>query len=125
LIIEFERPRQRRRVLPAAKRRVAPKQVKTTEEPTSSDQTPAPIGHNGGPSLSKDILVGGHAIAEFIFGDQKYHKRLYHLSSSKIPIERRIPTFRLGDVLCARKSTILKWIAEQEKRGIRDAEERS
>jgi len=27
--------------------------------------------------------------------------------------------------LCARKSTILKWIAEQEKRGIRDAEERS
>ncbi|EPY00619.1 hypothetical protein [Magnetospirillum fulvum] len=59
--------------------------------------------------LSHDLLRGAEEIAEFIFGDRGQRRKVYHLCEKS-----RIPTFKLGSLLCARKSTLLRWIAEQE-----------
>jgi hypothetical protein len=68
-------------------------------------------------SLSTDLLLGGAPIADFVFGrsDQKAMRKLYHLTS-EVPEEHRLPIFRLGGQLCARKSTLLSWIEERERR---------
>lgn len=60
--------------------------------------------------LSSDILRGADQIAEFMFGDAKMRRQIYHLAEKK-----KLPHFRMGNILCARRSTLLAWIAEQEK----------
>lgn len=60
--------------------------------------------------LSTDLLRGADKIAEFMFGDTKLRRQVYHLSERK-----NLPVFRLGSTICARKSTLLAWIAEQER----------
>ena len=61
--------------------------------------------------FSKDLLHGAAAIAEFLFGDRKYRRKVFYLAErSKLPI------FRLRSQLCARKSSLLKFIEEQETR---------
>ena len=60
-------------------------------------------------ALSTDILDGADKIADFIYGDAKKRRKVYHLAETKA-----FPFFRLGATLCARKSAILAWIAEQE-----------
>lgn len=70
--------------------------------------------------LSGDLLKGAHAISKFIFGgdDAKSNRRkVYHLATSS-----RLPTFRLGSQLCARKSVLLEWIKKQEGRVLDPAE---
>lgn len=62
------------------------------------------------PSQSLDLLIGADKIAEYIYGDAKLRKRIYHLADN-----RAIPTFRLGNMLCARRSTIVQWIIKQER----------
>lgn len=66
-------------------------------------------------NLADDILIGGAPIAKFLIGrsDQKAMRKLYHLTS-EVPEADRLPIFRLGGQLCARKSTLLTWIAERE-----------
>jgi hypothetical protein len=60
-------------------------------------------------SLAGDILYGGSAIAEFLYGDAKCRRKVYNL------VERdRLPHFNLGAGLCARKSVLLQWIRMQE-----------
>lgn len=61
------------------------------------------------PALADDLLRGAEEIAEFIFGDPRQRRKVYHAAATS-----RLPTFRLGSMLCARKSTLLRWIAEQE-----------
>jgi hypothetical protein len=61
--------------------------------------------------LAGDVLEGGYAIAEFLFGSKKYRRRVYYLAESS-----RLPIFRLGSVLCARKSVLLEFISSQEGR---------
>lgn len=61
--------------------------------------------------LADDILRGADKIAEFMFGDPGERRKIYHLAEKS-----RLPVFRLGAVLCARKSVLLAWIAEQEAR---------
>jgi hypothetical protein len=61
--------------------------------------------------FSKNLLRGAHAIAEFIYGDKKYRRKVFHLASTS-----KMPTFKLGSMICARKSVLLKWIEEQEQR---------
>lgn len=61
--------------------------------------------------LADDMLRGADKIAEFIFGDSRERRKIYHLSEKS-----RLPVFRLGAVLCARKSVLLAWISEQEAR---------
>ena len=62
--------------------------------------------------LAGDLLRGAGAIAVFLFGSSGERRKVYHLAETS-----RLPTFHLGSLLCARKSVLLQWIAEQEKRG--------
>ena len=62
------------------------------------------------------ILHGADAIAKFLFGDVPGgRRRVYHLTT-EAPADERLPVFKLGDVICARPSTLLSWIAEREGR---------
>jgi hypothetical protein len=60
--------------------------------------------------LAKDLLRGAQEIARFLFGDSTQRRKVYHLVNSKLPV------FKLGSMLCARKSVLLKWIRDQEDR---------
>jgi hypothetical protein len=58
------------------------------------------------------MLRGADEIAEFIFGARgKNRRKVYYLAECT-----KIPVFRLGSVLCARRSVLLNWIAGQESR---------
>ena len=61
--------------------------------------------------LASDLLCGAEEIAAFLFGDAKHRRKVYHLAETS-----RLPVFRLGSKLCARRSVLLDWIAEQEGR---------
>ncbi len=57
-----------------------------------------------------DILVGVIQIAEFLFGDgHKYSRRVHHMISLGL-----IPTFRMGKLICAKKSALVAAIATLE-----------
>lgn len=78
-----------------------------------TDTTTPQTGANGEalPPLSEDMLHGAKAIARFMYGDDepKNQRRIYHASD-----KLGLPTFTIGTTICARKSTLLKWIAAQE-----------
>ncbi|MCJ2106989.1 DNA-binding protein [Methylobacterium sp. E-041] len=61
--------------------------------------------------LAEDMMTGAEAIAKFMFGDatETNKRRVYHAAD-----KLGLPTFRLGGTLCARRSTILRWIEAQE-----------
>lgn len=71
---------------------------------TGSTLPPSP------PELASDLLRGADRIAEFVFGHASERRKVYHLAETS-----RLPVFRLGAVLCARRSTLLEWIAQQEQ----------
>ena len=64
--------------------------------------------------FAPDLLRGAEEIAEFLFGDPDHRRKVYHLAETS-----RLPVFRLGSLLCARRSTLLDWVAQQERRGAR------
>jgi hypothetical protein len=57
--------------------------------------------------LHDDLLEGADAIAQFLFGDKTKRRRVYHLMD-------RLPVFRLGNSVCARKSSLISMIKYQE-----------
>ena len=61
--------------------------------------------------LADDILRGADEIAEFIFGARGSRRKVYYLAECT-----KLPVFRLGSVLCARRSVLLNWISGQESR---------
>ncbi len=61
--------------------------------------------------LSEDLLRGAEQIAMFMFGDPKMRRQVYHLAQAG-----QLPVFKLGAILCARRSTLLAWIEAQEAR---------
>ena len=63
------------------------------------------------PTLADDLLRGADAIAIFVFGDAKARRKVYYYAGEA---KVRMPTFRLGNVICARKSTLRNWIEIQE-----------
>jgi hypothetical protein len=65
-------------------------------------------------TLADDLLRGADAIAEFVFGSAKHRRKVYYLATEA---KLRMPVFRIGSVICARKSTLIEWIERQE--GIR------
>ena len=65
-------------------------------------------------TIADDLLRGAEAIADFIYGDATQRRKVYHLAETS-----RLPIFRLGSVLCARRTVLLHWINEQEQRGYR------
>lgn len=67
-------------------------------------------------NFNEDLLRGASQIADFICGDPKETRRIYHLVDTQ-----QLPHFRLGATICARKSTLLLWVAEQERTAIKQA----
>jgi hypothetical protein len=67
------------------------------------------------PELADDLLRGADEIAKFLFGPNGCRRKVYYLAACT-----RIPVFRLGSQLCARRSVLLTWIAEQESRALPD-----
>ena len=65
--------------------------------------------NDNGPSFADDLLRGADEIAAFLFGDKSYRRRVFHLVATS-----KIPVFRIGSMICARKSTLMAWIAGQE-----------
>jgi hypothetical protein len=63
------------------------------------------------PEFAADLLRGADAIAQFLYGNCKLRRKIYHLAATT-----NIPVFKLGAMICARKSVLLKWIAAQEER---------
>ena len=63
-------------------------------------------------AISNDLLFGAGKIAEFLFGDMKHRRRIYHLTNEAT---NGIPHFKIGQATCASKRTILRWIAKQEE----------
>jgi hypothetical protein len=57
-------------------------------------------------TLAEDILHGAKAIA--VFGGWT-RRQVYHF------VSRGLPVFRMGSILCARRSSILAWIELQER----------
>jgi hypothetical protein len=63
-------------------------------------------------SLADDLLRGADEIAGYLYGDSTQRRKVFHLAETS-----RLPVFRLGSKLCARRSVLIEWIAAQEKRG--------
>jgi hypothetical protein len=59
--------------------------------------------------LSGDILRGAPEISEFPFGDKNCKPKVYYLAE-----RGSLPLFRMGSVLCVRKSTLIDWIVAME-----------
>lgn len=78
-----------------------------------TDMTTRPLSANGGavPALADDLLSGAKAIALYLYGvdDETATRRVYHAAA-----KLKLPTFRMGSTICARRSSILKWIERQE-----------
>ncbi|MDX1922441.1 MAG: hypothetical protein SFW65_04870 [Alphaproteobacteria bacterium] len=66
--------------------------------------------------LAPDLLRGADEIAAFLFGDKAQRRKVYHLAETS-----RLPVFRLGSVLCARRSVLMAWISSQEQRAVTGA----
>jgi hypothetical protein len=66
------------------------------------------------PDLAADTLRGAEEIGRFLFGKPGQRRRVYHLVEKS-----RLPVFRLGSVLHARRSTLLAFFSEQEQRNWR------
>ena len=60
---------------------------------------------------SGDVLEGAAQIAEFLYGssDTKRRRRIFYLAERRL-----IPVFRMGETICARRSTLTRWMSEQE-----------
>lgn len=80
----------------------------------STTQTRPSGANDTGLPLADDLMTGAEAIARFMFGDatDTNKRRVYHAAD-----KLGLPTFRIGATLCARRSTILTWIAKQEQQG--------
>ncbi len=54
-----------------------------------------------------DLLHGVRAIAEFMSLPER---TVYHAVARK-----HLPTFRIGQSICARRSTLMEWVEQQER----------
>ena len=81
-----------------------------THHPRSIDSTKQTVNEA---TLGDDLLRGADEIARFMFGDVKHRRKVYYLTGEAT---KGLPHFKIGSLICARRSTILNWIAEQEGR---------
>jgi hypothetical protein len=79
-------------------------------EPNTPPNPPS-LPNSDPTELADDLLRGADEIAKFIFGDRGSRRKIYYLAETS-----HLPVFRLGAVLCARRSKLLSWIAGQESR---------
>ena len=80
-----------------------------TQVPTEGEHKPAVSDQFQRLSLADDPLRGAGKIADHIYGDPRHRRKVYHLAQTK-----RLPVFHLGSTLCARRSTLIAWIEDQE-----------
>lgn len=80
---------------------------------TSAPATPDAVDDKAPPTIGDDLLCGAAEIARFVFGSAEHRRKVYYLTGDAAV---RMPHFKLGSVLCARKSTLLAWIERQEAR---------
>ena len=94
--------------------------MRTTNHAPAGPAAAAPGRGAGGPppGLGGDLLRGADAIAEFLFGDPGQRRRVYYLVGEA---RVRLPHFKLGAMICARRSTLLRWIEDRENQGAGDA----
>lgn len=59
-------------------------------------------------NLATDLLRGAEAIARFLGFPRR---AVYHAVA-----KGHLPHFKIGETICARRSTLTAWIAEQEGR---------
>lgn len=71
------------------------------------------LTNTGGDEFANDLLCGADEIAKFLFGPNGSRRKVYYLAACT-----RIPVFRLGTKLCARRSVLLSWVAGQESRAL-------
>jgi hypothetical protein len=62
-------------------------------------------------TLPSDLLRGANQIALFLCGDARLRTRGCGLCNAG-----QIPYFKLGAIICARKTTLLSWLVDQEQR---------
>jgi hypothetical protein len=74
-------------------------------------------GHNT--EFAKDLLRGAEEIAHFLYGDRELRRKVYHLVATS-----NLPVFKLGSMICGRKSVLLKWVEDQEERHAARTEDR-
>lgn len=65
----------------------------------------------GSATIGDDLLRGAEEIAHFLYGDRKHRRKVYYNASGATV---GMPVFRIGSVICARKSKLLAWIELQE-----------
>jgi hypothetical protein len=65
--------------------------------------------------FARDMLRGADEIARFLYGSENLRRKVYHLVASS-----NLPVFKLGSMICARKSVLLKWVEAQESRHAND-----
>ena len=58
-----------------------------------------------------DMLRGADEIALYLYGDREQRRKIYHLVATS-----RLPVFKLGSMICARRSVLVKWVEHQEER---------
>jgi hypothetical protein len=63
------------------------------------------------PEFATDLLRGAEEIGYFLYGDRERRRKVYHLVATS-----NLPTFKLGSMICARKSVLLRWVKNQEER---------
>ena len=61
--------------------------------------------------FAADMLRGAEEIALYLYGDREQRRKVYHLVATS-----RLPVFKLGSMICARRSVLLKWVENQEER---------
>lgn len=61
--------------------------------------------------LADDLLRGADEIAKFLFGPTGTRRKVYYLAACTRP-----PVFRLGTMLCPRRSMLSEWTVGQERR---------
>ena len=68
-----------------------------------------PVGSEDLSILANDLLEGADEIAEFLYGDRKKRRKVYYLAQ-----KRCLPFFKIGEMICARRSRLRARIEELE-----------
>lgn len=68
------------------------------------------LNERSGSSTVGDVLRGADAVAAFLFGETGQRRSVYRLAA-----QNKLPLFRIGRSLCARRSVLITWMAAQEK----------
>jgi hypothetical protein len=64
--------------------------------------------------FAKDLLRGAEEIGQFLYAD-RYADRVLRRMVYHLVAKSNLPVFKLGSMICARKSVLL-WIKDQEER---------